>query len=116
MNARTARDKALNLASLAMLDYLCSNQPDKPGLNKLCYRPEIIQRKIISGRGGSLSVNRERTADGRARKGPAEEVPSSTGKDEPGNPARREPWQGPRNDTVPVTRMTRLTATFPEIW
>ena len=47
---------------------------------------------------------------------PAEEVPSSTGKDEPRNSAGRELWQGPRNDTVPVNRMTCLSATFPEIW
>jgi len=53
-----------------MLDYLCSNSPDKPALNKLCYQPNSTQRKLISERSGSLSVNRERTADGRARRGP----------------------------------------------
>ena len=46
----------------------------------------------------------------------AEEVPLSEGKMDRGNPVRREPWQGHRNDTDPVTRMIRQAVTLPEIW
>lgn len=46
---------------------------------------------------------------------PAEELPSSIGQDEPGNPVRRELWQGPRNDTA-LVKDDLLTVTFPRIW
>ena len=36
LNTRTAMDKALNLASLAMLDYPCAKLPYLDALNKPC--------------------------------------------------------------------------------
>jgi len=60
------------------------------------------------------NVRRWRVADG-SRKA-AEEVPLSKGEMDRGNPVRREPWQGHRNDTDPAMRMIRQAVTLPEIW
>ncbi len=45
--------------------------------------------------------------------GAAEELPLSAGQGEPRNSVRREPWQGPRNDTAPVNRMIRVDGDIP---
>ena len=80
--------------------------------NSLFYTPpehDIPERSVRSE-----DYNRQRTppvaerwrvADGSREA--AEEVPLSQGEKDRGNPVRREPWQGHRNDTDPADRMIR---------
>jgi len=85
LNSRTTKDKALNLASLAMLDYPCSNPTYMGSVNKVCRRfhrilllfaeyqriNTVLFMERTSGEGEQLTVGLV----------PAEEVPSSIGQD-----------------------------------
>ena len=47
MNPRTTKDKALNLASLAMLDYPCSNSSIEGLQYNTFYKNDIIVRNSL---------------------------------------------------------------------
>ena len=104
-------DKALNLASLAMLDYPCVKRPYLDDINK--DYAESCQKKDIADVNARLSIERGRLTVALRRS-----CGSSLlhGQGEPGNPAGGDLWQGPRNDTVAAMRMIRLSVTLPRIW